>query len=217
MRWPCSGQNLFIMPTSEFETSSSANVVVKVGGSLLDLPDLGFRLQGWLEELATPKVLLVPGGGPIADAVRLLQRFHQFDEEAAHWLAVRAMSLCSRVLATVLGQEVTVVQSLEACQQTWRQGTVPIIDVYDLLARDEDGPDHLPHSWSVTSDSVAARIALLSKARTLILLKSVTIPHPIEWSVAARQGFVDDYFPKLADKGLSVRAVNLREWRTSGG
>lgn len=51
-------------------------VVVKVGGSLFDLPDLGPRLRAWLKTLRTADVLLVPGGGPTADVVRSLDRAH---------------------------------------------------------------------------------------------------------------------------------------------
>ena len=46
--------------------------VIKLGGSLLDLPDLGVRLTRFLHEL-TPQdsSLILVGGGPIVDAVRL--------------------------------------------------------------------------------------------------------------------------------------------------
>ncbi len=45
-------------------------IVVKVGGSLFDHPALGPGLRDFLQTLAPNEVLLVPGGGPVADAVR---------------------------------------------------------------------------------------------------------------------------------------------------
>src|SRR5262249_50947889 len=77
-------------------------VVVKVGGSLYDLPGLGARLRAWLERLPSREVLLVPGGGPAADVVRDLDRLHRLGEEAAHWLALRALSVNARFLAALL-------------------------------------------------------------------------------------------------------------------
>jgi aspartokinase-like uncharacterized kinase len=70
--------------------NSSGPVVVKVGGSLFDLPDLGPRLEVWLG--ARRSVVLVPGGGPTTDVVRALDRTHRLGEEAAHWLALRSIS-----------------------------------------------------------------------------------------------------------------------------
>ena len=51
-------------------------LVAKVGGSLFDLPDLRQRLNRWLVAQADTPVLLIPGGGELADAVRNLHRTH---------------------------------------------------------------------------------------------------------------------------------------------
>src|SRR5207248_9110984 len=59
-------------------------LVVKVGGSLYDLPDLADRLRRWLSALAAPRVLLVPGGGPTADVIRTFDQRHRLGEEASH-------------------------------------------------------------------------------------------------------------------------------------
>src|SRR4051794_12217769 len=76
-------------------------IVAKVGGSLYDLPDLGARLKLWLGPL--PRVLLVPGGGAMADAVRRLDNVHGLGEEASHWLALRALELNAQFLSHLLG------------------------------------------------------------------------------------------------------------------
>src|SRR5262249_17829191 len=68
-------------------------VVVKVGGSLFDLQDLGPRLHALLTVRPQCSPLLVPGGGAVADVVRALDRRHQLGEETSHWLALQAMSL----------------------------------------------------------------------------------------------------------------------------
>ncbi len=193
-----------------FAKSNSPLVVVKVGGSLFDLPDLGVRLNAWLAEMSPARVLLVPGGGPLVDMIRAFTRQHRLDEDTAHWLAVRAMSLTARLLQALLAPGARMVTTGEEAPLLWRQDIVPVIDVCDFLERDEGNPGCLPHSWSVTSDSIAARLALVCGADELVLLKSITIPEGMSWSHAAEEGFVDEHFARLADCGLKIRAINFR-------
>ena len=71
-------------------------------------------------------------------------------------------------------------------------------------------------SWSVTSDSIAARVAVAFEADQLILLKSVTIPPGMDWEEAAEHGYVDEWFARTVQPALprlQVSAVNLRDWR----
>src|SRR5689334_11330827 len=78
-----------------------AMIVVKVGGSLFDHPALGPGLRDFLQTLAPREVLLVPGGGPVADAVRKLDRTHELGEEAAHWLALRSLGVTAELLRSL--------------------------------------------------------------------------------------------------------------------
>jgi aspartokinase-like uncharacterized kinase len=185
-------------------------LVVKVGGSLFDLPDLGPRLRRWLNGLRERAVLLVPGGGPTTDVVRDLDRRHALGEESAHWLALMALAVNAQFLAALL-PHAAVVDQVSACPELWRQGLVPVLDVYRFALDDEREPGRLPHSWAVTSDSVAARVAVVAGARRLILLKSASIPDGTGWAEAARQGVVDPYFAEVVGRTLPVQTVNLRQ------
>jgi aspartokinase-like uncharacterized kinase len=185
--------------------------IVKVGGSLLDWPDLAARLEHWLQTLGAPEVILLAGGGRLADAVRDLDRCHHLGEERAHWLALAALGVTARFLAALVagGERV---ESLEDCAASWQRGRRPVLDL-ERFARDDEGrPGTLPHTWSVTSDSLAARVAQVAGARRLILLKSLTIPAPFNWDEASRLGWVDAHFPAVlrATPSLEVLAVNLR-------
>src|SRR5262245_30988403 len=84
------------------------DVVVKVGGSLYDLPDLGPRLRAWLGQRPELAPLLVPGGGAVVDFVRNLDRRHRLGEEASHWLALRGLTLQAHFLAALLPNAVVV-------------------------------------------------------------------------------------------------------------
>jgi aspartokinase-like uncharacterized kinase len=185
--------------------------VIKVGGSLYDLPDLGPRLLRFLEGQRAP--LLVPGGGPTAEVVRAFDRDQGLGEEKGHWLALRALSLNAHFLADLLLGRAEVVSCLDDCLCVWEKGRIPILDAHAFIAGDEGCPGCLPHCWEATSDSVAARVAVLCGVRELILLKSVTVPAALPWAEAGRRGMVDAVFAEVlagAGESVPVRAVNLR-------
>ena len=193
---------------------ASRPTVVKIGGSLFDLPNLSRRLTDWLEPLRKERILLVPGGGPTTDVIRELDRVHGLGEEHSHWLALHALAVNAHFLAMLL-PSARVVTRLAECSDSWQRGTLPVLDAFAFLKADEGHPGSLPHSWDVTGDSVAARVAGVFGATRLILLKSTDIPHGMNWAEAARLGHVDPYFPSLVAAVPNVEVVNLRALRES--
>jgi 5-(aminomethyl)-3-furanmethanol phosphate kinase len=185
-------------------------VIVKVGGSLFDWPDLRLRLREFLATLAGQNLLLIPGGGLTADAVRAYDRAHGLGEESAHWLALRALSLNAHLLAALLEPAGQVVEGLSAAHAVWRRNRVPVLDMYRFARGDEHRPGRLHHSWVVTSDSLAARVAAVADAERLILLKSAPMP-ATDWVEAVRLEYVDPMFDTVArGAGFAVEAVDLR-------
>jgi 5-(aminomethyl)-3-furanmethanol phosphate kinase len=167
-------------------------IVAKVGGSLYDLPRLGPTLGGWLAKQPEP-VLLVPGGGGFADVVRKLDQIHKLGDETAHWLAIRSMTLAGAFLAQVLPPQLPA-----GCA---------ILDPFPFFQK-HDAPTH---SWLITSDTLALQVALRVQASKLVLLKSVEIPPHTSWQTAAQHGWVDPYFPKLAEMAtVPIEIVNFR-------
>ncbi len=185
--------------------------VVKVGGSLYDLPDLGPRLGRWLREQAGERTILIPGGGDTADVVRGFHRTHGVGEERCHWLALRALSLNAHFLQGLVAGGM-VVEDLGECSAAWEAGRTPVLDLFAFAVADEDRVGCLPHSWTVTSDALAARVAAVAGARKLVLLKSIAIPAGMAWPEAARLGYVDGAFAGVVREaaGLEVRAIRFR-------
>lgn len=180
--------------------------VVKVGGSLFSLPDLGARLRDLLATLGG-RVLLFPGGGVTADAIRELDRIHALGEEASHWLALRALSINARFLIQLLPEA-----RLAATRDALAPHTPTVLDPLPFAELDEETEDHCPHLWSVTSDSLALRAAQSFGADGLVLLKSVDLPPDMDWQAAADKGLLDEYFPQLlTGRSIPVRWVNLRK------
>lgn len=179
-------------------------IVVKVGGSLYDLPDLANRLRNILASLEEDNLLLVPGGGEPANAVRAFDRLHGLGPGPSHWLALRACSLNGHFLRELLPEFAMVADPRN------HQGT-GILDPFAFVKDDEGRPGCLPHLWDATSDSVAARVAIVCGAR-LILLKSVSWPASDDWNGAARAGVVDPMLPGLIRNGsLRAEVINARE------
>jgi aspartokinase-like uncharacterized kinase len=184
------------------------DTVVKVGGSLYDLPNLGQRLAGWLAE-QKGSLVLVPGGGRSADLVRAWDQQHQLGEDESHWLALRALTLNAHYLAALLPGS-RVIQGLDNA----RPGRISILDMHAWAMTVDEKPGQFPHTWDVTSDSLGAQVAIVGKASQLILLKSAPLPEGMNWHEAARQGIVDAYFPQAiqaASADLTVRVVPFRQ------
>lgn len=194
--------------------------VVKIGGSLLDLPDLKPRLQRFFATCTPENLLVVVGGGRAADLARAWDAMHQVGEHAGHWLAVRAMQLNAHMLAAVLPQARLVEDQAQA-QQAWEQQRIALVDPVVWLEHLERIGCGAPARWSFTSDSIAAHLAGQLHAQRLTLLKSTLPKSDCGLSCAVGLGVVDDDFPAaaghLAESGgvqlVNLRADDLRAWQ----
>lgn len=187
--------------------------VIKVGGSLLAWPAWPGVLNQWLARAAGPMPLLLPGGGPFADAVRDLDAVLDLYPQAAHRLAMAAMSLTGEVLCELLPRCTLVADPAQAAraqsQRRW-----PVVLASAWLG---DGAGDLPASWDVTSDSLAVILAQSVQAERLTLLKSRAAQAgtlPADW---VRSGLVDAWFSRALARvpGLSLELVNLRAWEAA--
>ncbi len=182
-----------------------AVVVLKCGGSLLRTPAGVPVIRRAVDELLRGEsVLIVVGGGEVADLVRRWSQWWQLSEEAAHWLAVEAMRFNTQILAAA------------AAPATWPLATaleevasgehaVMLADPVALLRESEECLGiRLPTSWDVTSDSIALLIAAACGARRLVLLKRRVAGSIAE---AAREGIVDGYFRWLQERFPSVEVL----------
>ena len=184
-------------------------IVVKVGGSLLTLPDLPDRLDVLRGEMPGHWLAII-GGGDLADQVRLADREVGLPDEAAHWLAIRAMTIQANRFSAALN-DWTIARSIEACPNLWRQGHVAILEPLYFAMWDETASDApLPHAWGVTSDSLAARVAIQAKAAQLLLLKSADLPEENNVPAAVDAGLIDAYFPTAAWDFDPIDVINLR-------
>jgi len=191
-----------------------ALVVVKVGGSLLDWPELPGRLTAYLNARraldSLERIVLIAGGGLAADWIRALDRIHGLGEQSADALARHALDLTAVVLAGVIPESIAC-DRLEMLKDAWDSGSIPILAPRSVLLEiDRTGEYRLPASWDVTSDAIAASITAFLGAGSLVLVKSAPLPPGATRRVAARLGLVDPMFPKVAGSIPRVEYVNLR-------
>ena len=145
------------------------DALIKVGGSLYHHPELLAITAVWARLATAHRLLLLPGGGPFADQVRAADtRFHLSDS-AAHWMAILAMDQYAYLLADLTPQA-ALVRDLAAAATICAARRPAILAPSSHLLQQ----DPLPHSWQITSDSIAAWLAQEVGIHLLVLLKSVT-------------------------------------------
>jgi aspartokinase-like uncharacterized kinase len=173
--------------------------VVKLGGSVIRSSEL----SSWLEAVAAASapVVVVPGGGALADEVRSCQQQLGFGDPAAHRMALLAMDQLAWAVAGVKpGFEVGTTE--QALREIIARGHVAVWAPYALIT----GRAGIEESWRLTSDSLALWLAAQLGARRCYIVKSIARTQ-VHMSAAslARDGVVDEAFPSMhAETGVST-------------
>ncbi|BEP35997.1 delta 1-pyrroline-5-carboxylate synthetase [Variovorax sp. V59] len=183
--------------------------VVKIGGSLCADP----VLPQWLDLLAQiggGRVTVVCGGGTFADEVRRVQAHWQFNDLAAHNMAVLAMAQTAYQLHALN----------PALQLAARKTEIP-----DLLRRGKtalwlplelrrDKPDGRT-SWDATSDTIALDLAKHLNAEQLVLVKSCTIDPQMTLNELGDAGVVDRQFSERSgDAAFPITLLHKNQLAT---
>lgn len=195
--------------------------VVRLGGSLV-IPQPGAhgssgrlrsRLETWHRDRRGVRIWIA-GTGAWGDSLRSLQAPLGLDDETCHWAAIELMSAAALTLRPILPKASLVRDPDELRQrlESRHEASAELVfDVGPFLREVEPtlpgAP--LPRDWSVTSDSIAARVADWVRAGALTLIKSCPSPAaraPQEWS---RHALVDAFFPRAAGEEIELRWVDL--------
>lgn len=174
--------------------SASAPIVVKLGGSFA----FSTILTDWIRALTScaGRVVIVPGGGPFADAVRNAQRRMGFDDRAAHLMSLLAMEQYGHALLCC-DDLLQPADSVERIEQQLAAQRIPVWMPARMAAA---APDVEP-SWRVTSDSLAAWLSGMIGADRLILVKHFgALSGPEQCQDLVAMGVVDQAFPQYLRK-----------------
>lgn len=167
--------------------AAAGRVVVKIGGSLLTRPHWRRVVGSLLDDLPAPRVIVV-GGGPLVDGLRVIDAAEPLPADLVHRLAVACMGHTAGIVAEAL--DLPLVAEPDATA-----GPTAVLDAPEWLAR-RGRLDRLPVGWHVTSDSIAAFVAA-ECGGGLLLVKSVAPPLD-QVGQLGESGWVDAFFPTAA-------------------
>jgi aspartokinase-like uncharacterized kinase len=129
-------------------------IVVKLGGSLIHRAKEIVKEIVDYSDASGETILIVPGGSMFADMVRKVKA----SDETSHWMAILAMEQYGYYIAD--GSEAKIVDNIDI-----EDAGIYILLPYALLKKN----DELPHTWDVTSDTIAAWVAHKLGARLIKL------------------------------------------------
>lgn len=151
--------------------------VIKLGGSVTHYNSLVQWLQ-LVVRWGDGKIIIVPGGGLYADAVRDFQHMRaqlndgHISDPQAHALAIYAMDQMARSLVAMVPELTLVRNPLEIAESGWQHRGLVWLPSEMALNPDLTSELALPETWEITSDSLAAWLAWQLEACHLLLVKS---------------------------------------------
>jgi 5-(aminomethyl)-3-furanmethanol phosphate kinase len=166
--------------------------VVKLGGSLTGDPLLAQWLT-LLSQLGGGRVTVVCGGGRFADEVRHAQGLWQFDDTAAHNMAVLAMAQTA-YMAQSLCPPLRLASSETEIRRVLHGGHTAIWLPMEWIRTHADALAN----WEVTADSMAVALARQLNAERLIMVKSCAIDGTATLAQLSQQGVLDQRFASIA-------------------
>ncbi len=184
-------------------------MIVKVGGSVAD------KLNTIANALKyCNKALIIPRGWIFADKVRELDEKFRLNPSNSHWMAIACMNIYGYFISEY-GFDVIEPSSFEDIKIEGIKVLLP----YNLLRR----YDELPHSWEVTSDSIAIWIASKLGEKTVVKVTDVDglyingeFVKEIDASKVKGKTCIDEYTPKLLKRfGIDLficSADNLKDY-----
>jgi aspartokinase-like uncharacterized kinase len=177
---------------------ASGPIVVKLGGSLISSSHLPALLRSLGRTAADGlPIVIVPGGGPFADAVRAAQQRCGFDDSAAHDMALLAMAQYGRLLAALADQ---------GSRLAWGAANVadalaerPSRAVVWLPEPRRDALD-VERSWRIGADALALWLAGRLEAKRVILVKSSAPSTEQSLEALATAGIIDAAYAEMAGR-----------------
>jgi len=143
--------------------------IVKIGGSLALNPQKLRNLCCTLYDISkTRKIIIVPGGGEFADAVRALDKRFALSTYVSHQMAILAMDQYGYVLSDLIPNS-CIIDNFGKIKTTFDSEKIPIFLPSKYFAKNNP----LPNSWEITSDSIAIYFAVQLATSRVILLTDV--------------------------------------------
>jgi aspartokinase-like uncharacterized kinase len=152
------------------------DILVKLGGSILENPQNLDSTLNQFKNLVFSKdkinrVIILPGGGSYANFIRTIDSKLSIGGDLSHWMAILAMEKNAKELYK-RNKGLKLCDNFEKLKiylDKKEERKMLIFAPFDFLHQD----DTLPHSWEVTSDSIALYIARKLNLNRCFLIKNV--------------------------------------------
>ncbi len=142
----------------------------KIGGKILEnsnnIKSTFSQLTQLYEEKILQKIIIIPGGGSFANFVRSLDEDLQIGDDLAHWIAIYSMNYNGIILNRKY-PNLESIDKLKTFQDAKQMFCIFL--PYTYLRKN----DTLPHSWDVTSDSIALYFAYKLQLNRCFLIKDL--------------------------------------------
>jgi len=144
--------------------------IFKIGGKILDnskhLINTIAQLTQLYEDNIIQKIIIIPGGGTIANFVRNIYLEFKINDDLAHWIAIYSMNFNGLELKRKF-PHLESVENFEHLKSEKRIFSIFLPYKYLRLI------DPLPHSWDVTSDSITLYCTYKLGVNECFLIKGV--------------------------------------------
>ena len=162
--------------------------IIKLGGSLLETEQMLDCLKRIVE--STEQTVVVCGGGDFANQVRKAQKKWYFDDVAAHEMAILAMQQVA-VMCQNLQSEFVLARSITEIKNQHHIIWSPNIDELNAAK--------IRATWDITSDSLAAWLAIKLNADELVIVKSCYVDAELTIEQLREQCIVDSTFDEFVE------------------
>ena len=150
-------------------------IIVKIGGNIFEdqenLDSTITQLRELIKLNIVKNIIIIPGGGTIANFIRKTDATLNMGDDLAHWSAILAMHYNGFGISRKFSDfdfisDFNVLQKLINDNESKQ---ILIFGPYNYLSNE----DVLPHSWEVTSDSITLFLAYKLKLDVCYLIKDV--------------------------------------------
>lgn len=137
--------------------------VIKIGGSWIKNANLK-KLVKLLANIKNQNLIIVPGGGIFADAVREASKLNNLSEHKSHFLALKSTEIFGHMIKS-FEQKIHVTKSIDSFK-------VKNLWLPSKILKNEK---NFKKNWESTSDSVATWLYSKIFASGLIFVKSISL------------------------------------------
>ena len=150
-------------------------IIVKIGGKIFEdqenLNSTITQLRELIKRNIVKNIIIIPGGGTIANFIRKNDATLNMGDDLAHWSAILAMHYNGLEISKKYSDidyiiDFNLLQNLINDNESKQ---ILVFGPFNYLSKE----DILPHSWEVTSDSITLFLAYKLKLDVCYLIKDV--------------------------------------------